>query len=184
MNNQLFQGARIRLAPFDPERDAEIESQWTHDANFMRLMYAEPMRPLSPNAVRKKYQAVEKDARANQFQLMIHARADDRLIGLAQLWRIEWNNGTGRILLGIADENDRGRGYGTEALSLLLNYAFNELNLYRVSASAAEYNEPALAFLQKNSFASEVRRREAIYRDGKHWDLIMLGLLREDWSGK
>jgi len=184
MNSQLFEGKLIRLAAPDAERNAEIESQWTHNANFMRLMYAEPIRPLSPNAVRKKYQATEKDTRASQFHFMLHALADDRLIGLAQLWRIEWNNGTGRILLGIADENDRGRGYGTEALSLLLNYAFNELNLYRVSASMAEYNEPALTFLQKNNFASEVRRREAICRDGKYWDLIMLGLLREDWSGK
>lgn len=184
MNTQLFEGKLIRLAPPDPERDAEMQSQWTHNANFIRMMYAEPMRPLSPNAVRRKYLAAEKDVRANQFHFMLHALAEDRLIGLAQLWRIEWNNGTGRILLGIADENDRGRGYGTEALSLLLNYTFNELNLYRVSASAAEYNEPALAFLQKNNFTIEVRRREALCRDDKRWDIVMLGLLREDWSGK
>jgi len=184
MDKQLFEGKLVRLAAPDVDRDVATESEWTHNANFMRLMYAEPMHPLSPNAMRKKREAEAQDPRRNQFFYSIRALADDRMIGLARLGRIEWNNGTSRILLGIADENDRGRGYGSDALNLLLNFAFNELNLYRVNASTAEYNEPALAFLQKNNFAIEVRRREAIQRDGKYWDLIMLGLLREDWIDK
>ncbi|MBI5031128.1 MAG: GNAT family N-acetyltransferase [Chloroflexi bacterium] len=184
MDKQLFEGKLIRLAPLDVEHDVSVESVWTHNASFIRMMYAEPMRPLSPNALKKKYEAAVKNAQPNQFQFMIRLLAEDRLIGLARLVRIDWGNGGARLLLGIADESDRGRGYGSEALALMLNYAFSELNLYRVSASTSEYNEPALAFLQKNNFAIEVRRRQAIHRDGKWWDLIMLGLLREDWSSK
>lgn len=185
MNTQLFEGKLIRLAPPDAERDAETESKWTHDSEFMRAMYAEPMRPLSPKLIKKKYEEAEKESshQTNQFHFAIRTLADDRLIGFAKLSRIEWTNAGGWLTLGIGDANDRGKGLGTEALRLILNYAFGELNLYRLTASTFEYNERALAFLQHRGFTVEVRRREAIQRDGKRWDLIMLGLLRAEWSG-
>ncbi len=55
MNVQLFEGERVRLAPHDPDKDAEIESGWTHDPEYMRLVSADPVRPLSPGQIKKKY---------------------------------------------------------------------------------------------------------------------------------
>jgi len=56
MNTQLFEGELIRLAPPEPDRDAEIESRWTHDAEYQRLLSADPVRPLSPTLIKKKYE--------------------------------------------------------------------------------------------------------------------------------
>jgi RimJ/RimL family protein N-acetyltransferase len=185
MNTQLFQGKLIRLAAPDPERDPEIESQWTHNAEFMRLMYAEPMRPLSPNVIKKKYE--EKNPSPHNpdaIPFAIRAQADDRLVGFVHFLRIDWSNSGARLLLAIADEKDRGKGFGTEAMQLALNYAFLEMNLYRLSANVLENNDRALAFLRKHGFVDEVRRRQAVYRDGKYSDIVMLGLLRIEWSAK
>ncbi len=186
MNTQLFEGKLIRLAAPDPEHDAEIESKWTHNAEFARLMYAEPMRPLSPNRIRKKYEEADKATQnpPNEFRFAICTRADDQLIGFVRFIRIDWSNSGARLLLGIADEKDRGKGYGTEAMQLALNYAFREMNLYRLSAFVLECNGRALTFLRKHGFVDEVRRRQAVYRDGKRWDWVMLGLLRDEWSAK
>jgi RimJ/RimL family protein N-acetyltransferase len=183
MKTQLFEGKLIRLAAPDPERDAEIESQWTHNAEFMRAMYAEPMRPLSPNVIKKKYAEAEKE-RQPSIRFSVRLCADDRLIGFVRFIHIDWSIGGARLLLGIVDEKDRGKGYGTEAMQLALNYAFLEMNLYRLSASVLENNDHALAFLRKHDFVDEVRRRQAIYRDGTYWDVVMLGLLRDEWSAK
>lgn len=186
MNTQLFQGKLICLAAPDPERDAIVESQWTHNAEFARLMYAEPMRPLSPNVIKKKYEEANKVTQnpPNEFRFAIRVRADDRLIGFVRFIRIDWSNSGARLLLGIVDENDRGKGYGTEAMQLALNYAFLEMNLYRLSAHVLESNDRASTFLRKHGFVDEVRRRQAVYRDGKYWDWLMLGLLRDEWSAK
>ena len=182
MNMQLFEGERVRLTPHDPEKDAEIESKWTHDPEYMRLLSADPVRPLSPGQIKKKYEEAEKEKSPNRFSFAVRTRADDRLIGLVRLDRIEWNNGAGWLELGIGAAEDRGHGYGTEVLQLILRYAFDELNLHRLSASTFEYNTGALRFLERAGFAVEVRRRQAIQREGRRWDDLFLGILREDWE--
>jgi RimJ/RimL family protein N-acetyltransferase len=186
MNNRLFQGKLIRLTPPDAERDAEIESQWTHNAEFVRSMYGEPMHPLSPNAIKKKYDEASQAAHAlpKAFHFAIRTQADDRLVGFARFIRIDWSNSGARLYLAIPDEKERGKGYGTEAMQLALHFAFREMNLYRVTAHVLECNECGLGFLHKHGFVDEVRRRQVIHRDGKFWDVVMLGLLRDEWSAK
>jgi RimJ/RimL family protein N-acetyltransferase len=186
LQTPLFEGQLICLAPIDHENDPAIESEWTHDAEFMRMLYTEPMRPLSPAQVKKKYEAIEKDLEEskNLFHFTIRLRADDRLIGLSRLYWVEWTNGAGMLNLGIGNRTDRGQGYGSEALRLMLRYAFAELNLHRVGATIPEYNPVAQHVFAKAGFVEEVRRRQALNRDGRHWDMIHVGILREEWLSR
>ncbi len=183
MNEQLFRGELVRLTAFDVEKDAETESRWTHHAEFSRLAFAEPAKPLSPVTVKKKYDD-EKEKERNRYRFAIRTLADDRLIGFIALNWIEWNNGAAFLSLGIADAAERGKGYAREALRLILRYAFAELNLFRLSAVTASYNERAIEFLQRAGFQAEVCRREAFHRDGKRWDAVGLGMLREEWKAE
>jgi len=180
----LFEAQDIRLGPIDHEAHAEVESRWTHDAGFMRLMELKPVRPLSPAQVRKEYEAIEKkmDEDRNLFHFTILQRTDDRLIGKAAIEWIDWTNGAGWVNLGIGAADDRCKGYGSQALRLLLRYAFGELNLYRVGAIVPEYNTGALALFRRFGFVEEVRRREALDRDGRRWDLLLFGQLRTEWE--
>ena len=90
MNEQFFEGELVRLAPLDPDRDAEIEAKWTRDPEYLRSISADPARPLSPGQVKKKYEELEKDAEKyrNAFNFAIRACADDRLIGFVRLFDI------------------------------------------------------------------------------------------------
>ncbi len=184
IQTQLFEAQDIRLGPIDHESHADIESRWTHDAEFMRLMEIKPVRPLSPAMVRKEYEAIEKrmEEERNLFYFTIRLRADDRLIGKAALEWIDWTNGNSWVHLGLGSAEDRCKGFGTQALRLMLHYAFAELNLYRVSAFLPEYNLGALALFRKFGFVEEVRRREALERDGRRWDLLTFGQLRSEWE--
>jgi hypothetical protein len=65
-------------------------------------------------------------------------------LGFARLHWISWNNGNAFVSLGIADAQERGKGYGSEALHLILRYAFAELNLFHLSVSIPEYNQVAM----------------------------------------
>lgn len=183
---QLFEGERVRLGPLDSERDAEALSRWTHDPEYGRLTSAKPVRPLSTAQIKKQLEAQEKEAqeRPNRFEFALRLTADERLIGLAGVDGVEWTHGHGRVYLSLGEPADRGRGYGSEALQLLLRYAFYELNLYRISTECFEYNPRGLRFLERHGFVVEVRRRQALYRDGRRWDELRLGLLREEWEAR
>ena len=183
---QLFDGQDIRFGPIDYDKDPEVESKWTHNAEFMRLFAIEPARPVSPAIVKKQYEKLEKrmEEERNFYHFMIRANTDDRLIGTAMIARVEWTNGNGQIRIGIGSAEDRCKGYGTQAMKLLLRFAFAELNLFRVSADVPEYNEGAMALLKKFSFVEEVCRRKALERDGRRWDLLVFGLLKDEWQGQ
>ena len=184
IQTQLFESPEICLGPIDHEKDPQIESKWTHDSEFMRLMETTPARPLSAAMIKKQYEKLEKQIEEdkNLYHFMIRAKADDRLIGKAVIQWIEWTNGNGWLRLGIGAAEDRRKGYGTRALQMLLRFAFAELNLFRVSAAVPEYNEAAVALLQKFGFSQEVCRRSALERDGRRWDLYVFGLLRDEWQ--
>ncbi|MFZ5858466.1 MAG: GNAT family N-acetyltransferase [Chloroflexota bacterium] len=184
IQTQLFEGQDVRLGPIDHEAHPDIESKWTHDAEFMRLMERKPVRPLSPAQVKKEYESIEKrmDEERNLFYFTVRARADDRLIGKALVQWIDWTNGNGWIQLGIGAAEDRRRGLGSQVMRLLLHFAFAELNLYRVSAGVPEYNEAAIHLLRTFGFVEEIRRREATDRDGRRWDTLTFGLLRSEWE--
>lgn len=183
IQTQLFESEEIRFGPIDYEKDPEIESKWTHDAEYMRLYDTVPVRPLSAAMVKKQYEKLEKQVEEdkNLYHFAIRAREDDRLIGKATIQWIEWSNGNGFLRLGIGAAEDRRKGYGTKALKMLLRFAFAELNLYRVTAIVPEYNEGAVALLKRAGFTEEVRRRKALDRDGRRWDFLTFGLLKEEW---
>jgi RimJ/RimL family protein N-acetyltransferase len=184
IEKSLYEGEHICLASIDHEKDPPIESVWTHDPEYIRMLGPEPVRPLSAEQIKKKYEAIEKEIEEskNLFYFTLRMRQDDRLIGFARLFWVEWNNASAFLELGIGDPKDRGHGFGREALDLLLNYAFDELNLHRLSARIPEYNTPAIHLFERTGFQVEVRRREALLRDGKRWDMLHLGILREEWS--
>lgn len=183
IQDQLFEASDVRFGPIDHEAHPEIESKWTHDSEFMRLFDLKPARPLSPSMVKKQYEELEKEMEEekNLFYFTIRAREDDRLIGKALIEWIDWTNGNGFLRLGIGAARDRRKGYGSQALSMLLRYAFGELNLYRVTAVVPAYNEGGLRLFQKFGFMEEIRRRQALNRDGQFWDLVSFGQLHSEW---
>ena len=183
IQTQLFEGKDIRFGPMDYEKDPEIESKWTHDSEFMRMYNLEPARPMSAAMVKKSYEKLEKDIdeAKNMYYFTIRAREDDRLIGKALVNRIEWANGNGWLQLGIGSKDDQRKGLGSQAMQMLLRFVFAELNMFRISAAVPEYNEAAIALLKKFGFVEEIRRRQALDRDGRRWDLLSFGLLKDDW---
>lgn len=184
INEPLFSGEHICLAPIDHEKDPEIEAAWSNDAYYLRMLSFDPARPVSAAQQKKRYEAIEKEQEddKNLFYFTIRMRKDDRLIGFARLHWIEWSNSAGFVQIGIGDSNERLKGYGSQALRMLLRLAFEEYNLYRLAALIGEYNPVALHVFAKAGFTEEVRRRQALYRDGRRWDLIHMGILRSEWE--
>ncbi|AMW32946.1 GNAT family N-acetyltransferase [Fervidobacterium islandicum] len=78
----------------------------------------------------------------------------------------------------------RGRGLGKLMLKKAFDFAFRELNLHRITAEVYEYNERSLKLLEGLGFHREGILKEAKYHDGRYWDIIILGMLRENWKDR
>jgi RimJ/RimL family protein N-acetyltransferase len=116
------------------------------------------------------------------FDFGIRTLVDGRLIGFVALFGLRWSHGDTLVGIGIGEPEDWGKGYGTDAMRVLLRYAFTELGLHRVSLGVFEYNPRAIRSYQKAGFQIEGRERQLLLREGRRWDALMMGILREEWE--
>jgi RimJ/RimL family protein N-acetyltransferase len=180
----IYEGRLVCLGPIDHEKDPEVVACWTHDP-LLRTMMGGVEQPLSVEAVRKMLEKIEKsmDERKHLFSFMLRARRDDRLVGIASVRLCDLNNGSGRLALAIGTQQDWAHGYGVDALTLMLRFAFSELNLRRVSIWPTEDNSPLILMVERAGFEQEVCRREAAFHNGQYWDVIGMGMLASKWEG-
>jgi RimJ/RimL family protein N-acetyltransferase len=105
---------------------------------------------------------------------------DGTIIGDVALQDIEWKNRSCSIGLGIAKITYRSKGYGTEAVRIILDHGFNNLGLERITANTLEQNKGAQHSLEKVGFFLEGRERKAVYFAGRKWDRLNYGVLRDE----
>ena len=180
MLTNLFRGDRVRLTAEEPETIAEAFCRWNQNSEFIRLLDDDPCHLWSEKKLKEQ---AGKGVDANQWiEFMIRRLADDRHIGSVGLFRINPSQGEAFMGIGIGEEDLWGKGNGTDAIRLMLNYAFSELNLRRISLDLFEYNQRALRSYQKVGFIEEGRMRGAFQREGRRWDSIYMGILRDDWQ--
>ena len=107
---------------------------------------------------------------------------DNLLIGDIQLSRIDWQSRTSDLGIGFSRAIDRGKGYGREAMVLILDFAFYQLDLYRVTVMTCEHNKPMRSLAEKTGFHLEGVKRKAVFINGKRWDKIIYGILQDEWK--
>jgi RimJ/RimL family protein N-acetyltransferase len=177
----LFEGELVRLGAINPETDVEAIARWSQDSEFIRLMDSSIARPLQPKALREE---MEKETiKPENFQFSIRTLRDDPLIGYIGLW-VNWLHGVAWVGIGIGEKDCWGKGYGTDAMQVILRFAFEELNLYRVSLDVFEYNPRAVRSSENAGFSHEGRLRRCLNRNGRRWDLIYMGILRDEWFAR
>ena len=179
----LFESTRLRLAAIDIEKDPAVEAPWTYDLDYARHFDIRPVRPLAVFEVEKFYKDLQEKQRENAgslFNFMIRLKEDDRLLGFFRIMEVQWTHGAGWLALAIGDPEYRGK-VEAEALELALYYAFEELNLFRITIGAAGYDAAAIARYERAGFTLEVRQREMIYHGNRFWDHLHYGILRDEW---
>lgn len=174
----ILTGRLTRLTAVNSDTDPEIIARWSRDSQFWRLAHPIPAFPELPKNVKRELEERPSD----RSGFAIRTLNDDRLIGLIGLYTVFQPQREAFMGIQIGEREYWGKGYGTDALRVLLRYAFDELNLARVSLSVLEGNERAMRSYEKCGFKYEGRERQTWAYEGRRWDEVYMGLLREEWQ--
>lgn len=123
------------------------------------------------------------NSKENEVVFFIVRKENDELIGTVGLHNID--NISRRATLGIfiGDKSGRNKGYGTEAVRLILEYGFKYLNLNNINLDVMEFNERAQACYKKCGFKEYGRRRKSEFLCGKYYDRVSMDILAEEFEG-
>jgi RimJ/RimL family protein N-acetyltransferase len=177
MNTPFLSGPNTYLRPVD-KADAPTLVSWFNDPELTRfLLWYRPMNLSQEEAFLDKIHASETD-----LILGIVTREGDRLIGCLGLHQVDIRNRHAVFGISVGDKTYWGKGHGTEAARLIIDHAFLTLNLNRVWLEVFEYNQRAMRCYEKLGFRHEGRLRQHVYRDGRYWDSLVMGILRSDWE--
>jgi RimJ/RimL family protein N-acetyltransferase len=177
MKNAFLIGEKTYLRAVDKD-DAPALATWFNDPEVTRfLLRHRPMTVAQEEEFINKMQAGETD-----IILGIVTREEDRLIGCLGLHQTDARNRHSVFGISVGEKTYWGKGHGTEATRLLLDHAFATLNLNRVWLQVIEFNARAVRSYEKLGFKHEGRLRQHMYREGKYWDSLVMGILRSEWG--
>jgi RimJ/RimL family protein N-acetyltransferase len=183
-HKNLFEGKLVRLIAPDIELMSKSFSRWSRDSEFSRLLNSGVSFPISSKAMQALIEKQTEKDPPDFFWFAIQTIQDNRLIGDIGLDGVRWNHRDTFVGIGLGERKDWGKGYGTDAMRIILRYAFLELNLQRVSLNVFAYNTRAIRSYEKTGFTHEGRIRQYLNRAGQRWDILYMGILRQEWENR
>ncbi len=169
-------GDRIYLSPRSIE-DAEKFTEWMND--FEVTDYTAKSGKVMSLEGERKYLQENSNPEAT---FSIITLDEDKLIGTVGLESVDHINRTATLGVCIGDKEYLNKGYGTEAIRLLLDYGFNYMNLHSIKLDVMSFNERALNCYKKCGFKEAGRIREDRFINGKYYDTIVMNILENEFS--
>ena len=173
---RVLTGTRVYLRPLAKE-DSVYLRKWSDDAEIRGLIGE--VTSMSQADCEKFLEEVCADNSREWFVVVI--KKNDRVIGEAGLLRMfpAWRTTDVSVIIG--EKEEWGKGYGTETILLLLDYAFRHLDFHRVAIGVVGFNERALRFWEKVGFRREGIQRDGYYYDDKYYDFVTMSILEDEF---
>lgn len=173
----MIQGTRVNWRAIERDDIARLHAI-NNDVEVELLGGGDPPYPQSlANAYADFDRRAAEGRGSGNFALV----ADGQLIGHGGLYRRDEIAHTAEMGIVIGERAYWGRGYGREAVRLLISYGFNLLNLRRIYLTVNGRNERAIRAYRAVGFVEEGRLRQHVWSNGDYDDLIYMGVLREEW---
>jgi len=172
-------GEKIYLREIRPSDVSETSNyyRWMNDPGVTRYYQPFGIFPLSVEKLLGHVTDAIKNPDTVPLAIMLPADREEPVhIGAIQLLSINWLNRFAEIGISI-DRPYWGKGYGTEAVKLVRDYAFSKLDLHKLTAGAYAVNKASLRMLEKAGFTIEGKRTSMILSDGVYVDAVLLGMI-------
>ena len=172
-----LEGEKIYLAPMMVE-DAPIFCKWLNDASVTDGLN----KTKDVITLENEIEYITEINKNRKYNFCIVKKENDEVIGTCALDKIDWPSRTTMLGIMIGEEENRGKGYGEDALRTLLDYGFNELNLHSVQLGVFSFNERAIACYKKVGFKEVGRNREMKWHNGAWHDGISMDILDREFN--
>lgn len=173
-----LEGKRVVLGPIE-KKDMGKFHQWLSDLDVAKYMRAAPL-VLTGRDEEEWFENMRKKKDEVHFSIML--KNTNRLIGSISLKNINKTFGSAELGIMIGEKTKWSKGYGTEAIQLLLDFAFNVLRLHSVSLNVYDFNPRAIACYKKVGFKKAGKLREAYYFGGEYHNSILMDILEKEFK--
>ena len=173
----MLKSKDVFLSPLRLE-DSKVLFDWINDRDL--VIFNSPYKPVHEASHQSWFNSV-----ANRTDLVIFAiRAlkDQRLIGTCHLSGISPVHRSAELQIRLGGIDDRGHGFGTQAVRLLFDFGFKDLNLNRIYLHVFDFNKAAIRVYEKAGMKQEGLLKEAVFIDGKFCDMVCMAILRSDYE--
>lgn len=167
-------GEHVYLSPMNIE-DAKVYTKWLNNPEISKYLRINNSLITIQGEEEYLNNFIQKE-----FHLAIIKNENDELIGNISLDDIDYKNGTAELGIFIGEEDNLGKGYGSEAIILLTNYGFKELRLHSIFLTTYSYNQRAIKAYKKCGFEEFGRRHEAIFHDGNYADIVYMEMINKE----
>jgi ribosomal-protein-alanine N-acetyltransferase len=172
----FLSGRRVYLREVRPEDVNENYYRWMSDPDVTRFLESR----FFPNSLASLRQyATDKQGDRDNVFLAILLHENHRHIGNIKLGPIDWIHRRGEVGILIGEKDCWGKGYAAEAIGLLVDYAFDRLNLHKVTAGCYATNEGSTRTFEKAGFVREGLRKQHCFCEGSYVDVVLLGRVRQ-----
>ena len=173
-----MRGKSVNLRPVERE-DLKTLQQLERNVDLVVLANG-TWQPVSLAHWEKRF---DKDLERDEVNWFV-IEAGDTVIGSIGLHHIERRDGTAAVGISIVDPDYVGKGYGREAIMLLLDWGFRIENYRRIWLDTMGSNERAIRAYRACGFVEEGRLRQHYYHDGAYVDAVQMGMLRGEWEAR
>jgi RimJ/RimL family protein N-acetyltransferase len=177
MTNPFRVGTKIYLRPVERSDAARIVA-WLNDPDVTRTLSV--YRPM--NLQNEEEFIARMSGSEHDVVLGIVVKESNAFVGVTGLHEIDFKNRHANFGINIGEKSAWSNGYGTEATSLMVQYAFETLNLNRIRLLVFKNNPRARRTYEKVGFRQEGVLRQERFSEGRYWDTITMALLRDEWG--
>lgn len=177
----LDDGLRVHLRALE-EDDLPRCRLWINDPEIRR--YLTLVHPIDPVAEQQWYRSLDRSPTPSDQVFAVIMRATGEYLGNIGLHNMDWVNRHAEVGFFVGPRRERRKGFMSEALSLLLGHAFDDLGMHRIDARVYSHNPRTPGLLQKAGFVEEGCLRERLFREGAWRHEYRYGLLASDWRSR
>lgn len=172
-------GKKVYLSPINPD-DYEIYTKWMNDKEITDNLGNTAF----INTIIGEKSWIENAGKNGDANLAIVSTHDDKLLGNISLMDIDRISGTATLGIFIGENENRSKGIGREAISLILDFGFNIQNLNNIDLKVFAFNERAINCYKKVGFKEYGRRHNSKFLNGTYHDEIFMETLKDEFNKK
>jgi len=175
----MLKGKRVGLRPLE-SKDSWLLHKWFNDQRVLEDLGAQHISFCT--SMDREFQIVdEMMTNRSKRYFMIQSLEGGRDVGLIGLDKIDLRNASAELQIIIGDVECWGKGFGGEAICVLLDHAFSRMNLHRVYLRVADYNDRAITCYKACGFQAEGRLRHDHFHKGAYRDALVMSILKEEF---